>query len=73
VRDRLELFVKVCDGVQHAHQKAVIHRDLKPATILVVEVDGQAVPRIIDFGLASITEVGAAGAVKAQEALAGTP
>jgi serine/threonine protein kinase/tetratricopeptide (TPR) repeat protein len=49
---RLELFIKVCEGVQHAHQKAIIHRDLKPANILVVEVDGKAVPRIIDFGLA---------------------
>jgi eukaryotic-like serine/threonine-protein kinase len=38
--------------VQHAHQKAVIHRDLKPANILVIEVDGKPVPRIIDFGLA---------------------
>jgi non-specific serine/threonine protein kinase/serine/threonine-protein kinase len=51
IRERLELFVKVCEGVQHAHQKAVIHRDLKPANILVVEVDGKPVPRIIDFGL----------------------
>jgi len=55
VRERLELFIQVCDGVQHAHQKAVIHRDLKPANILVVEVDGRAVPRIIDFGLAKPT------------------
>ena len=52
VRDRLELFIKVCEGVQHAHQKAIIHRDLKPANILVSEVDGKPVPRIIDFGLA---------------------
>jgi serine/threonine protein kinase len=52
IRERLELFVKVCEGAQHAHQKAVIHRDLKPANILVVEVDGKPVPRIIDFGLA---------------------
>ena len=52
IRERLELFVKVCEGVQHAHQKAVIHRDLKPANLLVVEVDGKPVPRIIDFGLA---------------------
>jgi serine/threonine protein kinase len=41
--------------VQHAHQKAIIHRDLKPANILVVEVDGKPVPRIIDFGLAKAT------------------
>jgi non-specific serine/threonine protein kinase/serine/threonine-protein kinase len=52
IRERLELFVKVCEGVQHAHQKAIMHRDLKPANILVVEVDGKPVPRIIDFGLA---------------------
>ena len=52
VRDRLEVFIQACEGVQHAHQKAIIHRDLKPANILVVEVDGIAVPRIIDFGLA---------------------
>ncbi len=51
-RERLELFVKVCEGVQHAHQKAVIHRDLKPTNILVAEVDGQPLPRIIDFGIA---------------------
>ena len=52
IRDRLELFIKVCEGVQHAHQKAIIHRDLKPANILVVEIDGKPTPRIIDFGLA---------------------
>jgi eukaryotic-like serine/threonine-protein kinase len=52
IRKRLELFIKVCEGVQHAHQKAVMHRDLKPANILVVEVDGKPMPRIIDFGLA---------------------
>jgi len=52
VRERLELFIQVCEGVQHAHQKAIIHRDLKPSNILVVEVDGKPVPRIIDFGLA---------------------
>jgi eukaryotic-like serine/threonine-protein kinase len=52
IRERLELFIQACEGVQHAHQKAMIHRDLKPANILVVEVDGKPVPRIIDFGLA---------------------
>lgn len=49
---RLAVFIKVCEGVQHAHQKAIIHRDLKPSNILVVEIDGKPVPRIIDFGLA---------------------
>src|ERR1700722_14522623 len=55
IRDRLELFIQACDGVQDAHQKAIIHRDLKPPNILVVEVDGKPVPRIIDFGLAKAT------------------
>jgi serine/threonine protein kinase/Flp pilus assembly protein TadD len=54
-RQRLELFILVCDGVQHAHQKAIIHRDLKPSNILVVEVDGKPLPRIIDFGVAKAT------------------
>jgi eukaryotic-like serine/threonine-protein kinase len=51
-RERLELFVHVCEGVQHAHQKAIIHRDLKPSNILVSEVDGRAAPKVIDFGVA---------------------
>jgi hypothetical protein len=51
-RDRLQLFIRVCEGVQHAHQKAIIHRDLKPSNILVTEVDGRAAPKIIDFGVA---------------------
>jgi len=53
--ERLELFTQVCDGVQHAHQKAVIHRDLKPSNILVSLVDGKAQPKIIDFGIAKAT------------------
>jgi hypothetical protein len=52
MRQRLELFIHVCDGVQHAHQKAIIHRDLKPSNILVSEVDGKPMPKIIDFGVA---------------------
>jgi eukaryotic-like serine/threonine-protein kinase len=55
IADRLELFIQASEGVQHAHQKAIIHRDLKPANILVVEIDGKPVPRIIDFGLAKAT------------------
>jgi tetratricopeptide (TPR) repeat protein len=51
-RERLELFMLVCEGIQHAHQKAIIHRDLKPSNILVMEVDGRPVPKIIDFGVA---------------------
>jgi non-specific serine/threonine protein kinase/serine/threonine-protein kinase len=52
IRERLQLFIRVCEGVQHAHQKAIIHRDLKPSNILVAEIDGKPLPRIIDFGLA---------------------
>lgn len=55
MKERLTLFLQVCDGVQHAHQKAVIHRDLKPSNVLVVEHEGKAVPKIIDFGLAKAT------------------
>jgi WD40 repeat protein len=49
---RLELFRQVCRAVQHAHQKGIIHRDLKPSNILVGENDGQAMPKVIDFGVA---------------------
>ncbi|MES2707806.1 MAG: serine/threonine-protein kinase [Verrucomicrobiota bacterium] len=52
LRERLALFIPVCQAVQHAHQKAVLHRDLKPSNILVTEIDGQAVPKVIDFGVA---------------------
>ncbi len=52
IRQRLELFVPICQAVQHAHSKGIVHRDLKPANILVTMVDGKAVPRVIDFGLA---------------------
>ena len=61
IAKRLELFVQVCDGIQHAHQKAIVHRDLKPANILVADVDGKPVPRIIDFGIAKAAEPRLAG------------
>src|SRR5262249_42220142 len=51
-RQRLELFVPVCQAVQHAHQKGVIHRDLKPSNVLVALYDGVPVPKVIDFGIA---------------------
>ncbi len=50
--ERLRLFVKVCHAVQHAHQKGIIHRDLKPSNVLVAVHDGEAVPKVIDFGVA---------------------
>lgn len=52
VRRRLELFVSLCQAVQHAHQKGVIHRDLKPSNVLVTSHDGVPVPKVIDFGIA---------------------
>jgi tRNA A-37 threonylcarbamoyl transferase component Bud32 len=54
-RERLELFVPICQAVQHAHQKGIVHRDLKPANILVTIVDGRPVPKVIDFGVAKAT------------------
>ena len=49
---RLELFLQICEGVQHAHQRAIIHRDLKPANVLVSIQESKATPKIIDFGVA---------------------
>jgi len=53
---RLELFLQVCDAVQHAHQKGIIHRDLKPSNILIREVDGRPLAKIIDFGIAKAVQ-----------------
>src|SRR3954451_9906008 len=55
IPERLELFMLVCRAVQHAHQKGIIHRDLKPSNILVTVIDGAAVPKVIDFGVAKAT------------------
>ncbi len=55
VPERLELFGHACEGIQHAHQRAIIHRDVKPSNILVTEQDGSPVPKIIDFGVAKAT------------------
>src|SRR5262249_52395859 len=49
---RLELFIRVCDAVQHAHQKGIIHRDIKPSNVLVTLQDGSCVIKVIDFGIA---------------------
>ncbi|MCI0360045.1 MAG: serine/threonine-protein kinase, partial [Planctomycetaceae bacterium] len=54
-KDRLQLFVPICQAVQHAHQKGIVHRDLKPANILVALIDGKPAPKVIDFGLAKAT------------------
>ncbi len=55
VSERLALFMEVCAAVQHAHQKGVIHRDLKPGNVLVAERDGRPRPKVIDFGIAKAT------------------
>jgi serine/threonine protein kinase/Tfp pilus assembly protein PilF len=54
-KERLELFIPVCQAVQHAHQKGIIHRDLKPSNVLVALYDGRPVPKVIDFGVAKAT------------------
>ncbi len=55
IPERLELFVDVCRGIEHAHHKGVIHRDLKPSNILVTTLDGKPHPKVIDFGIAKAT------------------
>jgi WD40 repeat protein/serine/threonine protein kinase len=54
-RERLDLFIKVCQAIQHAHQKGIIHRDIKPSNILITLHDGVPVPKVIDFGIAKAT------------------
>jgi len=73
IEKRLDLFLSVCDGVQHAHQKSIIHRDLKPSNILVVEIDGRAIPKIIDFGIAKALDVPLVAAAPTGDNIVGTP
>jgi tetratricopeptide (TPR) repeat protein len=54
-RQRLELFIPICQAIQHAHQKGIIHRDLKPSNVLVAPYDGRPVVKVIDFGVAKAT------------------
>lgn len=72
---RIELFIDVCDAIQHAHQKGVIHRDLKPSNILVTEISDQAIPKVIDFGIAKATGglLTDASMMTEVDALVGTP
>ncbi|MBN9692761.1 MAG: protein kinase [Verrucomicrobia bacterium] len=55
-RERLELFIPVCQAIQHAHQKGIIHRDIKPSNVMVTLHDGVPVPKVIDFGIAKATQ-----------------
>jgi WD40 repeat protein/serine/threonine protein kinase len=55
-RERLELFVPVCQAIQHAHQKGLIHRDIKPSNVMITLYDGKPVPKVIDFGVAKATD-----------------
>ncbi|MBN8247106.1 MAG: serine/threonine protein kinase [Verrucomicrobia bacterium] len=56
ISQRIELLLQVCRAVEHAHQKGIIHRDLKPSNILVADLDGRAVPKVIDFGIAQAVQ-----------------
>lgn len=73
--ERLALYARICDAVQHAHGKGVIHRDLKPSNLLVATVDGRPHPKVIDFGIAKATQGRLAedGERTAQGLLLGTP
>ncbi len=84
LNDRLDLLAQICAGVQHAHQKGIIHRDIKPGNLLVADEHGQPVPKVIDFGIAKaldepltegegLTRIGTVGtpAYSSPEALAG--
>lgn len=75
LRPRLELFLAVCDAVQHAHQKGVIHRDIKPSNIMVTLIDGRWIAKVIDFGIAKAMEESASERIAVTEhgQMLGTP
>jgi serine/threonine protein kinase len=75
IRKRLELFITVCQAVQHAHQKGIIHRDLKPSNVMVTERDSAPVVKVIDFGIAKAlgASLGDGTAVTAAAQMIGTP
>lgn len=75
IRARLNLFIQVCQAIQHAHQKGIIHRDIKPSNVLVTSHDGVAIPQVIDFGIAKATTntIHGRGVVTSLAQLIGTP
>lgn len=75
LNQRLELFIPVCQAVNHAHQKGIIHRDLKPSNVMVMEEHGQPIPKVIDFGIAKVLEQKDASQTLAtgMDQLVGTP
>lgn len=75
LRPRLELFIRVCEAIQHAHQKGLIHRDIKPSNVLVRDHDGRSEPKVIDFGIAKATggTLDAEGTVTKSGQFIGTP
>lgn len=58
LEQRLKLFIPVCHAIQHAHQKGIIHCDIKPSNVMITTPDGTAVPKVIDFGIAMVTDGG---------------
>ena len=73
LRARLELFVAVCHGVEHAHRRQLLHRDLKPSNLLVTRQDGAARPKIIDFGIARVLDGPVGDSLLTGAGLVGTP
>lgn len=76
LEERLRLFIQVCQAVQHAHHKGIIHRDIKPSNILINEVDGAPVPKVIDFGIAKALQGGPGSAeawMTQSDQMLGTP
>lgn len=73
IEDRVQLFLAICEGVRHAHRRGILHRDLKPDNILVVEIDGRPHPKIIDFGIAKALDQPAGGRSLTGAEIIGTP
>ena len=72
IDDRLRLMADVCRGVEHAHRRFLLHRDIKPSNVLVMEVDGRPVPKLIDFGIAKVLDPSSVGGLTGPMAI-GTP